>query len=451
LPDLGAACHIVLMRPWLISLAALGLALALPPLAKSRGLAKGAATGAVPALAITPIAAPPASAPPDVPLPPQSGRGLLAGLDLVHIGLDDEGASAPADGRRIAHLTLDPDLQTTARSILSSYRLPEAAIVMLDPETGEVLAYASHVEQGEPRDLCVEATAPAASVFKIVTASALVETAGLSPDTRQCYSGGEQRILSSDLVDDPLRDRWCVTIAGAMGRSVNAVFARLAQKHLTPAVLEETARSLGFGEPIPFDVPVAPSAITVPHDGLGFARTAAGFWNTTLSPLHAAWVSAAIERGGESVRPYIVREIQSPDGPAIRIAPTKTSRRVVTPAAAEALTTMLEHTVSEGTSFRAFHDAKGAPFLPSIIVAGKTGTLSDDRAHHFYTWFTGFAPSHPVEGVRPIAIAVLVVNDPTWRVKANVVAREMLQAYFASRKAAGVAYPKIEKVATADR
>jgi hypothetical protein len=112
---------------------------------------------------------------------------------------------------------------------------------------------------------------------------------------------------------------------------------------------------------------------------------------------------------------------------------------------------MLEHTVSEGTSFRAFHDAKGAPFLPSIIVAGKTGTLSDDRAHHFYTWFTGFAPSHPVEGVRPIAIAVLVVNDPTWRVKANVVAREMLQAYFASRKAAGVAYPKIEKVATADR
>jgi membrane peptidoglycan carboxypeptidase len=131
--------------------------------------------------------------------------------------------------------------------------------------------------------------------------------------------------------------------------------------------------------------------------------------------------------------------------------PTKTSRRVVTPAAAEALTTMLEHTVSEGTSFRAFHDAKGAPFLPGITVAGKTGTLSDDRAHHFYTWFTGFAPSHPVEGVRAVAIAVLVVNDPTWRVKANVVAREMLQSYFASRKAVGVSYPKIEKVASADR
>jgi membrane peptidoglycan carboxypeptidase len=133
------------------------------------------------------------------------------------------------------------------------------------------------------------------------------------------------------------------------------------------------------------------------------------------------------------------------------VPPPKASRRIVTPAAAEALTTMLEHTVSEGTSFRAFHDARGRSFLPNITVAGKTGTLSDDRAHHFFTWFTGFAPSHPMEGVRTVAIAVLVVNDPTWRVKANVVAREMLQAYFASQKAVGVSYPKIEKVASADR
>jgi cell division protein FtsI/penicillin-binding protein 2 len=319
---------------------------------------------------------------------------------------------------------------------------------MLDPETGEALAYASHVERGKPRDLCVEATAPAASVFKIVTATALVEAAGLSPDARQCYSGGEQRILSTDLVDDPLRDRWCVTMASAMGRSLNTVFARLAEKYLTPAVLEETARSLGFGEPLPFDVPVALSEIRVPSDGLSFARTAAGFWNTTLSPLHAAWVSAALARGGESVRPYIVREVRSAESPPIRSAPVKGSRRIVTPATAEALTTMLERTVSEGTSFRAFHDPRGAPFLPSITVAGKTGTLSDDRAHRFYTWFTGFAPSRPVDGLRPVAIAVLVVNNPAWRVKANVVAREMLQAYFASQKALGVSFPKIESVAS---
>ena len=75
--------------------------------------------------------------------------------------------------------------------------------------------------------------------------------------------------------------------------------------------------------------------------------------------------------------------------------------------------------------------------------------MTEDRTHHFYTWFTGFAPSRPVPGVRPIAVAVLVVNGSAWRVKANVVAREMLQAYFASQKASGVSYPKLE-VASAE-
>jgi len=312
-----------------------------------------------------------------------------------------------------------------------------------------VLAYASHVEHGPQRDLAVEARAPAASVFKIVTAAALIEKAGLTPDTRQCYAGGEQRIAPSDLVDDALRDRWCVTLAGAMGRSLNAVFARLAERLLTPLDLEETAHVLGFGAPLPFDVEMAPSAVRVPADSLGFARTAAGFWNTTLSPLHAAWLSAAIARGGESVRPRIVRAVTS-RGHEVERAPTKTSGRILTRTTADALTQMLEHTVTEGTCVHAFHDARGKPFLPNLPVAGKTGTLTDDHARRFYTWFTGFAPSRPVPGIRPLAVAVLVVNGPAWRVKANVVARELLQVYFASQKATGVSSPRLEAVASTD-
>jgi cell division protein FtsI/penicillin-binding protein 2 len=118
-------------------------------------------------------------------------------------------------------------------------------------------------------------------------------------------------------------------------------------------------------------------------------------------------------------------------------------RHVIGAATAQALATMMERTVAEGTSYRAFHDAKGRPFLPGITVAGKTGTLTDDKAHKFFTWFTGFAPSRPVAGVRQVAIAALVVNDPTWRIKANVVAREMLQAYFAEQKVPGVHPPPL--------
>jgi peptidoglycan glycosyltransferase len=436
------------MRPWLISVAALGLALALSPVARQSAHAQ-AASSATPAILVSQAQGPSgvaleAASPSQMALPP------VLGLDLLRIGMDDTGASAPAADGAVAKLTLDPDLEAAAWAILSVYHLPEAAIVAMDPETGAILAYASRAEHGPVRDLVVEASAPAASVFKIVTASALVESAGLTVDTRQCYSGGEQKLLPSDLVDDPLRDKWCVTLAGAMGRSINAVFAKLAEKHLTPAKLEETAHAMGFGSPLAFDVPVAASSIKVPEDKLGFARTAAGFWNTTLSPLHALWLSATVARGGEAVRPVIVRSVKSKDGHEVLREQAKSSRRAVAHETAEALTTMLEHTVSEGTSFHAFHDAKGTAFLPNITVAGKTGTLTDDHSHRFFTWFTGFAPSHPVPGVRQVAVAVLVVNGPSWRVKANVVARELLQAYFASQKASGVSYPKLEPIATAE-
>ena len=69
-----------------------------------------------------------------------------------------------------------------------------------------------------------------------------------------------------------------------------------------------------FGEPFAFDVPVQPSALRVPLEPLEFARTAAGFWNTTLSPLEAAQLSAIVARDGEAVRPSVVDKVVAADG-----------------------------------------------------------------------------------------------------------------------------------------
>jgi peptidoglycan glycosyltransferase len=372
----------------------------------------------------------------------------LAGIDLTRIHVDDDGVSAPAAAGRTALLTLDPELQRTAAALLRSHKFPEAAVVAMDPETGAILAYASYADGQPPRDLNVVASAPAASVFKIVTGAALVKEAKLGPDTRQCYCGGEQKILPSDLVEDPHRDKWCVTLAGAMGRSVNTVFARLAQKHLPPAALEATAKTMGFGEGVPFDVPVEPSTLTLPPDPLGYARTAAGFWNTTLTPLEAAWLSAAMAHGGEAMRPTIVKSVVAGEKKVIYTSPEPAVvRRFVDKEVAAAVTTMMEHTVSEGTSFKAFHDPSGTSFLPNVPVAGKTGTLTDNAQSKLYTWFTGFAPSRPVPGVRTVAIAVLVVNRPQWHVKANTVAREMLRAALAAQKVPGVTRPVVSAIA----
>ena len=416
------------MRRWFVGLGA--FALVVGSVATLRVLGAGRAHAAAspsasddaPA-AVTLVQAPPAALAPS-----------FAGLDLVHIGLADDAATAPLDGKRTAKLSVDPALEKTALAILKQHHVPEGAIVVMDPATGEVLVYASHVESGPKRDLAAVARAPSASLFKIVTASALVDHAGLNAETRECYAGGgEQRLTSGDLLVDPLRDKYCVSLATAMGKSTNAVFARLAQRHLKAAELNDEARAYGYGEPVPFEVPIAASDVKLPDDGLPFARTAAGFWNSTLTPLQAAWISATVAHGGEVLKPTIVREILAPDGTSMWTAPKSPTvlRRAVPSATAAAVTTMMEHTVSEGTSFRAFHDPKGTAFLPAgLVVAGKTGTLNDPDGQHYYTWFTGFAPSHPKPGEKQVAISVLVVNGPKWHVKANVVAREMLRAYF---------------------
>jgi cell division protein FtsI/penicillin-binding protein 2 len=430
------------MRWWFVAFAGVGVAVGVAPFAKSAsphgGVAFGAGESFAPPIALA-TKGPAAEHPAEAVVSPD-----LAGLDLARIGLGDDGATAPMEHGKVARLTVDPILQAAAVEAMSARRIPEATVVLMDTETGEVLVYANHLEQGPTRDLAVVARAPAASVFKIVTASALVDDAGLGPDTRQCYGGGEERILASDLVDNPARDRWCVTLGGAMGRSINAVFARLASKRLEPAMLERAAEHFGFGQPVPFDVKVEASTLRIPEGTLPFARTAAGFWNTTLSPVHAAWISAALARTGDPVRPFIVRQVVDKDGTTTETGPrAATHTPIVTATTAAALTSMMEHTVSEGTSYRAFHDASRRPFLPGITVAGKTGTLTDDKAKRYYTWFTGFAPSHPLPGVKTVAVAALVVNGPSWRIKANVVARETLQGYFAEQKVAGVARPKV--------
>jgi cell division protein FtsI/penicillin-binding protein 2 len=364
----------------------------------------------------------------------------FAGLELTHMSVTDGEATAPLPGKRVAHLTIDTRLEKAAFAIMKQHKLPEAAIVMMDPDTGAILAYASHGEHG--RDLVIEATAPSASVFKLVTAAALVEKEGVTPQTRECFPrSAEQRVLASDLVNDPLRDKWCMTLATAMGKSENAVFARLAHDKLDKASLETAAHALGYGAPMSFDVPVMPSKLEVPDEPLASARTAAGFWNTTLSPLHAATISATIARDGEFVHPHIVARVTTEAGHVeYEAPPAPEARRALSEGAAQALATMMEHTVSEGTSYRAFHDARRTPFVP-VTVAGKTGTLSDPghapgQEQRLYTWFTGFAPTHAKPGERRVAIAVLVVNKPRWHVKANVVAREMLREFFHEEKIA---------------
>jgi peptidoglycan glycosyltransferase len=423
------------MRQWIAIGAAVGLvAVSLPYLRSHDGqiadmLAKGKARAGT-AVVTRQVAPPP-----------------LADLDLTKI--DDRGdvATAPAHGDRKAELTLSTKYQRAAMGFLRAGHVPEGAVVMTDVKTGKVLVWASVVEDGPARDIAAEAAAPSASVFKIITGTTLVEN-GVGIGTRQCYSGGEHQLRASDLVDDRRRDKWCATMTQAMGRSLNAVFARLALKNLDRDKISGVAGRYGYNQELPFDVKIAPSTLTFPGDDLGFARTAAGFWSSTLSPFEAVNIATTIANGGEMVRLYAVQTVKDEAGEIYRgPSARQVIRRVTEESIAGQLTTMMENTVESGTSYRSFHDRNGKPYLPDIRVAGKTGTLTRPAPDGpFYTWFVGFAPSRKPE----VAISVLVANHLKWRVKATNVACDMLRVYFADKGAPGVRDPG-DRDATAHR
>jgi cell division protein FtsI/penicillin-binding protein 2 len=414
------------MRQWIAIGAAVGLVAVCLPYLRSHDvqigemLAKGKAraTAAIVKREVTP--------------PP------LTDLDLTRIDARGGLATAPAHGERKAELTVVPKYQRAALDLLRGGHVPEGAIVMTDIKTGKVLVWASIVEDGPMRDIAAEATAPTASVFKIITATALVEQ-GLGPSTRQCYSGGEHAIKAADMVEDKKRDKWCATMTQAMGRSLNTVFARLAAKNLDRDKIGAVAARYGYNGDVPFDVKIAPSTLKFPDDDLGFARTAAGFWNSTLSPFEGANLATTLANGGEMVRLYVVDSVKDDSGEIYKgQTGRQVVRRVIDESVASQVTTMMENTVESGTSYRSFHDRTGKPYLPEIRVAGKTGTLTKPAQDGpFYTWWVGFAPSRKPE----VALSIMVSNHLKWRVKATNLACDMLRVYFADKGAPGVKDP----------
>jgi len=359
----------------------------------------------------------------------------LHAVDLSRIDARGEVATAPAHRERVAELTVDPHLQRSANRLLREGAVAEGAIVLTDVKTGRVLAWSSYSTEAPSRDIATEAFAPSASVFKIVTGAALVEN-GLSPTTRECYRGGKSRIDASELERDPKRDKWCATLAEAMGRSLNVVFARLASDHLDRDELTSVATRLGWARDVPFDVPVQQSRIDLPEDPTELVRTAAGFWNTTMSPFQGANLATTIANGGEMIQLHVVDRVRDGDvelyrGPSER----HVLGRVIEERTARAVTTMMEATVDNGTSYRSFHDRAGRAYLPEIRVAGKTGTL--EGKGYLFTWFVGFAPSDAPE----VAVSVLAANRGDWKVKGTDVAADMLRVYFASKGRKGVVDP----------
>ncbi len=321
------------------------------------------------------------------------------------------------EGRAI--LTLSSTLQERLTRTLQQNAVPWGVTVLLEPATGRVLAMAEY-SRAEPdaTGLALRALAPAASIFKLVTAAALLEQ-GVSPEAEVCFHGGRHRLAPRLLADDPRRDRRCLSLETAFGKSTNVVFAKLADRGLTAPALREAASRFFFNAAIPFPVALEPSTALIDEDPFQRANTAAGFGPVRLSPMHGALLAAIVANGGLFVPPRLVDEVQGAAPP-----PAAAPVRVVERDVATALADMMRSTVTEGTARRTFRRVHSP--LRGVPVAGKTGSLADREPFRDYSWFVGYAPADQPE----IAVATVIVNERLWRVRAPTVARDALTAYF---------------------
>ena len=362
--------------------------------------------------------------------------------------------SDPYDPKDLT-LSLSYDLQRAAVRALGDFR---GAVVMLDPVTGEVLALAStptydasaiadpatseatfealRGDKGQP--LLPRATLGRyvpGSVFKIVTAIAGLGSGAISPDTtfeQQPPAEEDGLLVDGFRVQDghhPATGDQALDLVAATEVSCNIWYA-LTGLAVGGAGLVEYAARLGFGQPLPFDLPTAVSQVTngtgsAPGgfvDDVELANAAYGQAETFVTPLQMALVAATIANDGELMRPRLVTTMTGKGG--TRTFSPGSLRQVIDADAARAIRSAMVAAV-EGELGRQY--TTGAR-VPGVTTAGKSGTAELGGSGEPHSWFIGFAPA---EAPR-IAIAVIVEQAGRGAEVAAPIAGDLMAAYLAA-------------------
>ncbi len=323
-------------------------------------------------------------------------------------------------------LTVDHDLQTKAFEALAGQI---GAVVAIDPTTGAVLAMASNptfdpnlltgfnagpqgsaLESDPDRPLLnrtAQETYNPGSTFKTITAAAALESGAAGPATTfpnpvELELPGSTATISNAW-GGACGDGATVDLTTAFVLSCNTVFGMLGIEVGADALVGQ-AEALGFNtEPATTDFRAAssviPDAESFENSDAALAQTAIGERDVRATPLQMAMVAATVATGGEMMEPYLVAEVFTADAEVESVTEPTPLGRAMSPAAAEALSVMMERVVTNGTGQRAS--------VNGVRIGGKTGTAETPSGSP-HAWFIGYGPVDAAPGEPQIAIAVLV-------------------------------------------
>jgi len=324
------------------------------------------------------------------------------------------------DRTRDVRMSIDAPLQMRASAILEQHLRKlgkdRGSLVVMDPDTGELLAAVSYpwpapaefnALQAEPaqdvgdadlQDRARYGLYPPGSSFKIVTAiAALRKDPGLAQQRYGCirlpdgrsgnYVGQSKRPIRDDVQDR--NPHGSVDMERGVTVSCNAYFAQLGAYKVGARGLFDTAALFGIQTASPNTWEELRKVLPQASYGQG---------QVVVSPFQMARVASAVANGGLAVQGRWVM-----DDSNVR---TREAVRVMPVAQAHQLGGFMREVITAGTG----RSLASSP----VVIAGKTGTaeLAGAASH---AWFIGFAPYlNPGSGNAPktkrIAFAVLVEN-----------------------------------------
>ncbi|MBN2232917.1 MAG: hypothetical protein JW781_08890 [Deltaproteobacteria bacterium] len=329
--------------------------------------------------------------------------------------------------------TIVAQIQRQMTTLFHRYHPVVGAGVVLDPDTGAVLAMSDYRREPElpasliagADNLCLFEGFPAASLIKIVTAAGAIERKGFTAAKTMPVSGRNHTLYKHQLgLKRPRFRTRPVSLEKAFIGSINPFFGRLGIDVLSPDEFVDVASGFLFRQPLGFDLPVAPSRLLDPATPFARAELASGFnTRTTISPLHAALVAGAPVTGGRIMRPYIVQRLVDDRGVETLYRRPRELTRAVSPAVAREIGRLMQATVERGTARKSFRHLSRCRREGNWKLGGKTGNidLQDDGGH--CEWFAGYG----TVGDRRIALAVVLVHDDRRTISTAYVAAEVLK------------------------
>ncbi|KMQ52039.1 Cell division protein FtsI [Peptidoglycan synthetase] [Chitinispirillum alkaliphilum] len=328
-------------------------------------------------------------------------------------------------------LSIDTTLQNLAVRLMNRYKPRYGSVVVLDPVTGRVLALHSYTNKGEKNrgnKLFTSSIFPAASVFKAITAAAVIEDGNLTPQSNIPHVGRNHTLYRNQL-NETLHNYTEITLRSAFARSINPAFGRIALFNTEQGALTEFGNRFGFNQQVPFELPVEISQMLDVDTGFGLAELASGFnRTTTISPIHGALIAAAISEDGRMPKPTIVDSIHSAFRDTILYkAEPQTWLTSINPTTASYLRDLMISVPVSGTARRTFRTIRQSPRFNEFEYGGKTGNITH-REIGRTDWFVGFT-RHPSNIDQRIAVSVVCAHGPYWTVHSSFIAAEIMRIY----------------------